>query len=92
MDVVTYTGVMLARHHRTPDSAGTVVCAAYHVVAPKKVMLTNCPTGLDVDANTDTEPPRRSWPRPTGSDRTTRRCPAEQVVTDVALHRNHPDQ
>ena len=41
LEVVTDTGVVLARHRRAPDGAGAVVCAAEHVAALEKVVLAN---------------------------------------------------
>src|SRR6476646_1570753 len=39
LEVVTDTGVVLARHRRAPDGAGAVVCAPEHVAALQKVVL-----------------------------------------------------
>ncbi|HEX9499151.1 MAG TPA: helix-turn-helix domain-containing protein [Mycobacterium sp.] len=41
VDVVTDTGVVLARHRRAPDGAGAVVCSPEHVAALEKVVLAN---------------------------------------------------
>jgi hypothetical protein len=41
VEVLTDTGVALARHHRAPDGAGAVVCAPEHVAALEKVVLAN---------------------------------------------------
>ena len=41
LEVVTDTGVVLARHRRAPDGAGAVVCAPEHVAALQKVVLAN---------------------------------------------------
>jgi len=41
LEVVTDTGVVLARHRRAPDGAGAVVCSPEHVAALQKVVLAN---------------------------------------------------
>jgi hypothetical protein len=41
LEVVTDTGVVLARHRRAPDGAGAVVCSPEHVAAMEKVVLAN---------------------------------------------------
>lgn len=41
LEVVTDTGVVLARHRRAPDGAGAVVLADEHVAALAKVVLAN---------------------------------------------------
>ena len=41
VEVVTDTGVVLARHRRAADGAGAVVCAPEHVAALEKVVLAN---------------------------------------------------
>lgn len=41
LEVATDTGVVLARHRRAPDGAGTVICAPEHVAALQKVVLAN---------------------------------------------------
>lgn len=41
LDVLTATGVMLARHRREPDGLGAVVRAPEHVAALEKVVLAN---------------------------------------------------
>jgi transposase len=41
VEVVTDTGVVLARHRRAADGAGAVVCSPAHVAALEKVVLAN---------------------------------------------------
>jgi hypothetical protein len=59
VEVVTDTGVMLARHRRAADGAGAVVCAPEHVAALEKVVLANF---------ADRPPCRRNHRRPPSAE------------------------
>ena len=86
LDVVTDTGVVLARHRRAADGAGAVVLADEHVAALEKVVLANF---------ADRPPCRRKHRRPPSAealaeaDRIRGKDQAvqgEQVVADFARY------
>jgi transposase len=86
LEVVTDTGVVLARHRRAPDGAGAVVCAPEHVAALEKVVLANF---------ADRPPCRRKHRRPPSAqalaeaDRiraTAQGADGQQVVADFARY------
>ena len=86
LDVVTDTGVVLARHRRAPDGAGAVVLADEHVAALEKVVLANF---------ADRPPCRRKHRRPPSAEAlaeadrirsTTEPLEGEQVVADFARY------
>ena len=86
VDVVTDTGVVLARHRRAPDGAGAVVCSPEHVAALEKVVLANF---------ADRPPCRRKHRRPPSAEALAEAhrirgamdaVEGEQVVADFARY------
>lgn len=86
LDVVTDTGVVLARHRRAPDGAGAVVLADEHVAALEKVVLANF---------ADRPPCRRKHRRPPSAEalaeadrirQHNQPLEGEQVVADFARY------
>lgn len=86
VDVVTDTGMVLARHRRAPDGAGAVVLAEEHVAALGKVVLANF---------ADRPPCRRKHRRPPSAEalaeanrirRHHQPLEGEQVVADFARY------
>jgi len=86
LDVVTDTGVVLARHRRAADGAGAVVLADEHVAALEKVVLANF---------ADRPPCRRKHRRPPSAEalaeadrirRHNQPLEGEQVVADFASY------
>jgi hypothetical protein len=73
LEVLTDTGVVLARHRRAPDGAGAVVCSPEHVAALEKVVLANFANRPPCQRNAGAHPRSRRWPRPTASAAPTRR-------------------
>jgi hypothetical protein len=86
VEVVTDTGVVLARHRRAADGAGAVVCAPEHVAALEKVVLANF---------ADRPPCRRKLRRPPSAEALAEAhrirgaihgVEGEQVVADFARY------
>jgi hypothetical protein len=86
VEVLTDTGVVLARHRRAPDGAGAVVRAPEHVAALAKVVLANF---------ADRPPCRRKHRRPPSAEALAeadrirgkdQALPGQQVVADFARY------
>ena len=86
VEVITDTGVVLARHRRAADGAGAVVCSPAHVAALEKVVLANF---------ADRPPCRRKHRRPPTMEAVaeahrirgaTDAVEGEQVVADFARY------
>ena len=86
LDVVTDTGVVLARHRRAPDGAGAAMLADEHVAALEKVVLANF---------ADRPPCRRKHRRPPSAEalaeadrirQHNQPLEGEQVVADFARY------
>jgi hypothetical protein len=86
VEVVTDTGVVLARHGRAPDGAGAVIRAEEHVAALEKVVLASF---------ADRPPCRRKHRRPPTAEaldeanrirNRSRSVDGEQVVADFARY------